>query len=48
LKKEQLKPDAIKLHNAADVVAYLKGAMNMVNVAYPKAKGWSTNIIENW
>jgi hypothetical protein len=48
LRKEQLKPDATKLHNVAVVVAYLKGAMNMVNVAYPKAKGWSTNIIENW
>jgi hypothetical protein len=38
LRKEQLKPEAIKLHNAQDVVAFLKGAMNMPNAAYPKAK----------
>jgi hypothetical protein len=38
LRKEQLKPDATKLHNVAVVVAYLKGAMNMGNAAYPKAK----------
>jgi hypothetical protein len=38
LRKEQVKPDAIKLHNAADVVAYLKDSMNMPNAAYPKAR----------
>jgi hypothetical protein len=38
IRKEQLKPDARKLHNATDVVAYLREAMNLGNAAYPKAK----------
>lgn len=49
LRKEQLKPDSIRLHNAADVVSFLKVAMNLPNGAYPRAKRvveWHFHLIE--
>lgn len=38
LRKEQLKPNSTKLHNASDVVSFLEVAMNLPNGAYPGAK----------
>ena len=42
LRKEQIKPNSIRLHNAADVVSFLKVAMNLANGAYP----WAKRVVE--
>jgi hypothetical protein len=38
IRKEQLKPDSVRLHGASDVVNFLKTAMNLPNAAYPGAR----------
>ncbi|KAG0631145.1 hypothetical protein M758_1G230800 [Ceratodon purpureus] len=38
LRKEQLKEDSVKLHNATDVVSFLRVEMNLPHAAYPNAK----------
>ena len=38
LRKEQLKVNATKLHNALDVVLFLRSSMNQPHAAYPGAR----------
>lgn len=38
IRKEQLRPGSIRLHNASDVVEFLRVSMNLPNPAFPIAR----------
>lgn len=38
IRREQVRPDSVRLHSASDVATYLQTAMSLPNAAYPNAR----------